>query len=239
MVLTALAGLGMMMVGYRVIGATAKNGDKSKPIPASRVAPIFVHGEGRGAFGCVAVNPPVFLCEEEARQVITEEAKKSGILLEPDARTVSKVPLPVTDRYAFVKRPSKQRTQSGSLQLDGTDRKRAVSYEFVSCADFDAWEHKDSGLVSTACAVNLQQAASVLVDGLKQAQRRGSYAVFYDPMCRTKDVEYVEDESGQIDWKATDAVRAEIEAQAAEESRALLREQVKDFIKWLKAEGVI
>src|ERR1035438_3198523 len=45
------------------------------PAPAaSHVAPLFIHGEGRGAFGCVATNPPIFLSEDEAKQVIREEA---------------------------------------------------------------------------------------------------------------------------------------------------------------------
>jgi len=40
-----------------------------------RVAPIFIHGDGRGSFGCVSVAPPAFLSEEEAFDVIHEEAK--------------------------------------------------------------------------------------------------------------------------------------------------------------------
>jgi hypothetical protein len=45
------------------------------------VAPIFEHGEGRGAIGCVVVSPPVFLSEEEAVQIIREELGKHGIQL--------------------------------------------------------------------------------------------------------------------------------------------------------------
>jgi hypothetical protein len=48
---------------------------------ATIVAPIFKHGEGRGAVGCVVVSPPVFLSEEEAMQIIGEELAKSGIRL--------------------------------------------------------------------------------------------------------------------------------------------------------------
>jgi hypothetical protein len=52
------------------------------------VAPIFVHGPGRGAVGCVVVNPPVFLYEQDAMQVIREELRKSGVKL-----SEAKVPL--------------------------------------------------------------------------------------------------------------------------------------------------
>jgi len=48
-------------------------------IPASLVAPIFRHGAGHGSFGCKAVNPPVFLSEDEARQVIIEEGETGGL----------------------------------------------------------------------------------------------------------------------------------------------------------------
>ena len=45
------------------------------------VAPIFVHGEGRGASGCIVMNPPVFLSEEEALQILGEELARAGIKL--------------------------------------------------------------------------------------------------------------------------------------------------------------
>ena len=45
------------------------------------VAPIFKHGEGRGATGCVVVSPPVFLSEEEGMQILREELAKHGIQL--------------------------------------------------------------------------------------------------------------------------------------------------------------
>jgi hypothetical protein len=55
---------------------------KTREHITSNIAPVFVHGEGRGAIGCVVVAPPVFLSEEEARQVVVEEFKKIGIELD-------------------------------------------------------------------------------------------------------------------------------------------------------------
>lgn len=56
--------------------------------PASMVAPLFVHGQGRGALGCVAVSPPVFLSEAEGRAVIEEELRTVGLSFEMDTTTV-------------------------------------------------------------------------------------------------------------------------------------------------------
>jgi hypothetical protein len=58
------------------------------------VAPIFEHGEGRGATGCVVVTFPVFLSEEEAMQVIREELAEHGIDLTrgPDLEGLTVMP---------------------------------------------------------------------------------------------------------------------------------------------------
>ena len=39
------------------------------------VAPVFIHGEGTGAYGCIAVTAPFFLSEEEAWEIIKSEAE--------------------------------------------------------------------------------------------------------------------------------------------------------------------
>ena len=53
------------------------------------VAPIFQHGEGRGATGCIVMSPPVFLSEEEALQVIREEMAAKGVQLGTNQTTVA------------------------------------------------------------------------------------------------------------------------------------------------------
>ncbi len=42
-------------------------------------APVFVHGEGRGSVGCMAVSSPVFVSETDARDIILESFSKQGI----------------------------------------------------------------------------------------------------------------------------------------------------------------
>lgn len=46
---------------------------------AAIVAPIFNHGEGIATTGRVVATPPVFLTEEEARQVIRDELARAGL----------------------------------------------------------------------------------------------------------------------------------------------------------------
>lgn len=48
---------------------------------AAVVAPIFEHGDGQGAVGCMMVAPPVFLSEEEALQIIQEELQQAKVVL--------------------------------------------------------------------------------------------------------------------------------------------------------------
>lgn len=49
------------------------------PHAAAVVAPVFEHGDGRGATGCVVISPPAFLSEEEALAVIREELTAHGL----------------------------------------------------------------------------------------------------------------------------------------------------------------
>jgi len=147
------------------------------PQDVSLVAPVFQHGEGRGSFGCVAVNPPTFLSEEEARQVIVDEGKKAGIVFAPDALTLSEVAIPFTSL-------SPDKSESGSklqpLTLDGWDARRKVGYEYVSQDDYMKWKIEPS--YSTAESFDLRKAADGLRDGLAQAKPAGAVGVFYDPL---------------------------------------------------------
>ncbi len=75
------------ITSFLAANSAVQGADKKGALPekAAIVAPIFEHGEGRGAIGCVVVAPPVFLSEEEAWQVIEEELAKRGVTL-PESR---------------------------------------------------------------------------------------------------------------------------------------------------------
>lgn len=78
--------------------STAKADDK----PTLRVAPIFEHGEGQGAFGCVAIAPPVFLTEAEAREVIEDEAKKAGVEFTKRGHQLKQIPVPFLENFVVL-----------------------------------------------------------------------------------------------------------------------------------------
>ncbi len=204
LVITALTGLCILMAGCRAGGQAA-----------SHVAPIFVHGAGRGGFGCVAVNPPVVLSEAEAHQVIVEEAKKSGIDLKPGVQTAL------------------------NTDLDGPDPRRLISYEFTSSKDTAARQRRSFWNRSSAYTLDCQAEANRFRDRLAKARPAGSYGVFYDPFVKPRRLVYTRGSSGSTDSKAWVAERKSARDAAKIAAKEEVREQVKDFIKWLKAEGVI
>jgi hypothetical protein len=231
-VLTALATVCIIL--------TTARGDWARgAAAASKVAPIFEHGEGRGATGCQAINPPVFLSEAEARQVIAEEAKKAGLSFAANAKRLQGVQVPVTDTQSSLREPSpghpggkaapRPGTRRRSLVLDGFDSRRKVGYEFVSASDYDAWEEPHK-MRSTVSLYEVRGAAATLQEGLTTAKPEGTYAVFYDPAARYEDP--AEKQPWRVPWER----RAQ---EANKTAREELRKQVRDFLAWLKAQGVI
>jgi hypothetical protein len=107
---------------------------------AIAVAPIFEHGDGRGATGCVVVSPPVFLSEEEAMQIIHEELVKHGVQLK-DGVVLESVRIPQRMRtYDFeeIGKKASEKTVVESKKhakpfaLSGIDSEKNIAVEFVS-----------------------------------------------------------------------------------------------------------
>jgi len=73
------------------------HGSKADDTTPSKVAPIFEHGKGRGVFGG-EVAPPRFLTEEEARNVIVDEAKKAGVTFVAGGPVLPNISVPITSR---------------------------------------------------------------------------------------------------------------------------------------------
>ena len=238
----ALASLGVMillMAGCR--NASVENQQSAIHV-ASTVAPIFLHGKGYGSFGCVAVNPPILLSEAEARKIIEEEGKRAGIIFKRDAVTLNQIDVPITNRYGFMdnlpdangnKRTVKKKSTTArkSVTLDGYDLKRGIGYEYVSETDFTAWERINSG--ATAYSFDMLNAAKDLKKGIALSDRGGYYGVFYDPEVGIGDAaRKMGSKSGPRDYDKISKI-------AASMAKDELRAQVRDFIKWLKIEGII
>ena len=112
---------------------------KAEPVaseakPATDVCPLMpvaVAGEGRGAFGCISVNPPVMLSECEALDIIEREFAKRGIKLK-DGPELDGVDLP--------SRPGQRRP----VMLDLGNAEGDVLVEFISLGDEKRWSDPPS-----------------------------------------------------------------------------------------------
>ena len=213
----------------RVLGGVAGLLLTAQAESAGRVAPLFPHGEGRGSFGCVAVSPPVFLTEDEARKVILEEAKSAGLTFELDALKLPGVEVPETDTQDWRGEGSFERYKRRDLVLDGFDRKRKVAFEFVSAHDVKEWERKDLPMRSSVSSYDVKQTAERLRAKLAATRQDHWIAVFYEPATGRADLRH---DLKPRPWE-------EVRAKAANVDAEDLRLQVRDFIAWLHAQGVL
>ncbi|MBR4961964.1 MAG: hypothetical protein IKY52_13800 [Clostridia bacterium] len=183
--------------------------------------PLFVHGEGRGSFGCDSVLPPVYLSEDEAAQVIRETAREYGVDFSGKG-TVESRKLPYTNVYGV----EMDDTYKGTLTLDGYDSVLGIGYEYVSQKDVSDW-HKDTNIMSTVETFDMKGTAERLTNAVKNT------AVFYDP---GMDYSTMPEWHSEDDWeRAVDEYHARQKERMTEDLRA----QVVDFLEWLRGQGVI
>lgn len=237
-VLAGLASVGLVPLArcFFVLAADAEGKIK--------VAPIFEHGEGRGATGCVVVSPPVFLSEEEGMQILREELAKHGIKLKPGGE-LQGVRVPTrTRKYEEVDKGNGQKETKVSivddpehakpLKLDGIDSGRKIAVEFVSQKS-----NLDRGGVysfSTVQRYDFKEVAQNLVALVKKDGRTALLVgVFYDPLMRTP--RSLPSENGKkVDRETAWKQREKL---GKKESEKLLRQQAQDFVAWLKKEKAI
>ena len=180
--------------------------------------PIFAHGTGRGSYGCESVAPPVFLSEEEAMQVIEEECAAHGIDL-TGQKTISGT-FPATSTLPeTISGGASSQTYTGELSLDGCSEDLGIGVEFVSTDDILDWK-TDTGMAATVEEFDLKGTAQRLADCTDNV------AVFYDPTAND-DLDF----TGSNEESYVESSR--------EQSLEELRAQVRDFLQWLKAQGVI
>lgn len=231
--IAALTGVCVLMTSSRVLSAG------KTPTPTSRVAPIFQHGGGVGSYGCIATAAPVFLSEDEARLIITDEGKRAGLTFVPGTTTLKDTSVPEIEALdmqvtrkdgKLAKLPAKFRTKKANVKLDGEDKKRKIAFEFVSHEDFTEWSVKDPVQVASVAWDDLLGTAALFRESLAKSKPQGTFGVFYDP------VAYQPFRFDLSDYSSEAVAQANAEREQAEKD---LRAQVKDFIKWLKSQGVI
>ncbi len=212
----------------------------------TNVAPIFAHGRGYGSFGCVAVNPPIFLSESEARQVIIEEARRAGIRFSPTSRVLKNITMPtnvtvasVDDGKGGVTNEPRYGTQVVDVQVDGVEQTRNIAFEYVSEQDLKDLKTGTTtwGMVTSHDTLGT---AKALVEGINKTKPGGTYGVFYDPAIGWSDARKTIDMKPEDFLKGDSQARSDmVDAAANRLAKEELRKQVQDFIKWLKAQGVV
>jgi len=228
---------------------------------AAVVAPIFEHGRGRGATGCVVVNAPVFLSEQDAMQVIREELKKAGVMLSEKGVKLSDVTIPQRVENWLEKngKPNISTTVTGAskpLVLQGLDPQKKVGVEFVYYQDYF-----DLGGAQSSSTVQGYDFESVAKDVRNRVASKGHdlyLGTFYDPTAGHQDFrnedpqfrkrlnelyaqyEAIKDPAQKEEkQREIDALYEKHLEPLKDESRRLLEMQVKDFVDWLKAQGAI
>lgn len=255
-----MAGAVAILLSVNGCLAQAQKPEPGENTTAAVVAPIFVHGEGRGATGCVVVNAPVFLSEQDAMQVIREELQKSGIALTEQNVKLSDVSISSQQEIWGEKNGeldinTQPTGETKPLVLQALDPKKRVGVEIVHARDYEDLGGGRSG--STVQGYDFKRVAEEVRKRVASKGRNLYFGTFYDPMAAlgreredpvfSKKISALYSEYEKAtDQAAKQKKEAEIDAlyQARldplkNESRRLLRMQVKDFIDWLKGQGVI
>ena len=186
------------------------------PLPPEKIA-----GDGSGAFGCVAMNPPVMLPEGEALDIIETEFKKRGIEL-VDGVELKGVKAPPRGKAAekFLQTVADFKKNGGKYDSFATSKgapiplvKRnwradlgtkdgKIVVEYVSGRDEYVWNKSrlsDEGWCSVSTC-EIRSAAERVVEGVS-ARTEGdpvTVGVFYDPMAS---LPMARKKDGSIDWE--------------------------------------
>ncbi len=248
-----MAGAVTAFLAVNAMGCTSE--EPSTRLPEGLVvAPISEHGDGRAIAGCVVVAPPAFLSEEEAFQVITREMRKHGIefsekdvpwdvVIKPDDfpfknEGVDEKLWEAMERLGPDEHDKliREHLKGEPLMVDGFDPKRKVAVEFISC-----WEHANNYGSGTGVEYNFKKVANALAELVGRKSRRNAFfGIFYDPENnRSRESLYGELERKGVENREIKRILKEKREEARQESLKLLREQVKDFVDWLKAQGAI
>ncbi len=256
-----LAGAVALFLAAETFAAQPSKSTQAKP---ALVAPVFHRGEGRAGDGCMIVNPPVYLPEENALQIIREELAKSGLVFSETDVTMPgvKIAPPWTDEER--KEAEKEQHQAFPQSMleakpfiaDLEDTKNSVVVEYISAGDEGNYGKPTLISVYTVETTNVAEHVRNQVAAHAQGI---TFGVFYDPIAVHRSaspevvakLDAIEEEADKDIYSATDlqerarrvekynARREQALAPYYVESARLLRQQVKDFADWLKAQGVI
>ncbi len=184
---------------------------------------------GDGWVGMVA--PAAFLSEQEACQIIREEAEARGLRFEAgvEKKLVGDFPMPDTQPDPIYYTGEKANIWHGELILDGYHPEKKEGFEYISKDDIEEWAKaklfEDELLGLYRFHKTGEDLAASLGQQTDDEWRR--IGILYDP--------------GTITVQTNGEELSEEEYQAIQKKYKIekLRSQVRDFLDWLAAEGII
>jgi len=180
------------------------------------IAPLFIHGTGTGATGCVVMSPPVFMPEEEAIEIILSQLKKAGFQFEKKLYLLPEVftnEVENTYENGPIDPKPEVLDRKHPFYFDLYFDQYKLGIKFISRDNyFDLGGPKDSGSAQMYDLVDVGQAIREKFRNYNKI----NMVVFYDPL-----VNHI---SGFP--KTRNAL--------LKKSAQILRDQVNDFLYWWK-----
>ena len=182
----------------------AAKAEAARQSVATLVAPMLqkaLDEDGRGAFGCVAVDPPAFLSENEALNLIEQEFAKAGVKLRDcyeltgftQTRTDWKAMLVAAKSKAKGKvihiavnddSPRPQKRVPGKWVFDFATEDGSLLVEYLSRADHEKLEDENPGYASSVWSCDFPQCATRFREDLASRTNGApvTVALFFDPL---------------------------------------------------------
>jgi hypothetical protein len=192
---------------------------KQDNVESLKIAPIFAHGDGSGATGCIVMSPPVFISEDEAMKIILNAFKDENIEFDTMNCPSIKFKADPIANDCYEDDSSKIILADIEMKMDAYNANYNIGVQFVSEDDYFKFRSNDL-CWSSVQGYDTKKAAEIIREELKENKIMNA-VVFYDPLPSVS-------EENNYDWDA-----------ANYEAKNLLLAQVKDFIKWLKDENII
>lgn len=224
-----------------------KNVKTDENLPS--IAPLFIYGDGRGASGCVVINPPVFMSEADARAIIESELMKEGIIFDKKNYHVENLFFDENYEWNTYLEESEDdfspysKKEKHPVEMDAYSSDLNLAYEFVAVDDYYKFGGEISG--STAQGYDLIEAAENLRAKMKKYGKINT-VIFYDPLVNhDREVPKNDSYDALKSWsygfgdKKDNEPRINYFTAKNEESVILLKKQINDFIKWIKKEGLL
>jgi len=191
---------------------------------SAKIAKIFSHGDGSGAIGCVVESPPVLISEDEARKIIFTALKAENIDFSIIETPLLKFEAPPIANDCFDENDLKIAKKAKiEIKMDGYNAKYNLAIEYVSANVYNKFK-TDEGCESTLQGYSTKYAAELI---RKELITQGDLnaVIFYDPLSK---LEFKRKEKFETTWNNVKKL-----------AREQLLDQVKDFIEWIKKEGII